>query len=183
MKIEKSNPLNRLYKFWITLGGKPTYAGMRKNYFGDPEPDVTSDYSDNLCHFMRVCMCWVWFRWMFCVRDLVPQSKAYMNTSPFWLIMIGEAIIALTLLMWFHPSVFYVFAGATTFLALACLFVYVFDETKRGRRWRKVQLEKARIRGLWYDKKLEPWTQTWDTFRWWVYAKKTRVCPTIEVKR
>lgn len=46
INISKRNPLNAIYRLWLSLGGEPK----------TPE---------DLCHFMRVCMFWAGLRWLF----------------------------------------------------------------------------------------------------------------------
>lgn len=54
LNISKSNPLNFVYKLWLSFGGQPK----------TPE---------DLCHFMRVCMFFWWMRWLFSAQKYNPD--------------------------------------------------------------------------------------------------------------
>lgn len=178
MKIKNNNPLNRLYSYWVELGGKPTYTKtIRDPRFGD-EPDTRSDYKDNLCHFMRVVLVWVWFRWFFCRR-----WWGRMFLSPFIVSLMGMGVGLLLIMVASDPFVRWIIITAALGIGGALLFVWLTQETLWGKTQRRKADDRAIARHMKWQKRLEPWVDTSVLLKDWLYAKKTRICPTIEVER
>lgn len=63
LNISKSNPLNFVYKLWLSFGGQPK----------TPE---------DLCHFMRVCMFFWWMRWLFSAGRYNPDFPKDRHREP-----------------------------------------------------------------------------------------------------
>jgi len=171
MNVRKSNPLNRLYHLWVELGGKvtPVYTHTHT-----PTPD---SYSDNLCHFMRVVLIWVWFRWLFMRRWMFKDIKGGVYLSPF---LIGGAAFLLgvfTSLLVHYPN----FRKAMIVVAVigmgTALIIYTLEFTRVG-KWMHDNQEAGMIRRRkWWAPKKE----AFQLFKDWLYAKKMRVCPQIKV--
>lgn len=178
MKIKSSNPLNPLYAYWVKLGGTPTFAKTTWDVHWGDEPDTTSNYKDNICHFMRVVLIWVWFRWFFCRR-----WWGTMLLSPFLVTITGMGVMVLLAIMVVNPFIRWIVITVALGLGGAFLFVWLTQETVWGRTQRKKSDDRAIARHIRWGKRMEPWVETFIIFKEWLYAKKTRICPIIEVER
>ena len=171
MKVSKSNPLNSLYQLWIGLGGKASelkdHRGNKYNY-----------YVDNLCHFMRVVLIWVWFRWLFKCRQMFIYIKGGINISPFLVGLLAFMLGMFTSLMVHWPEfreVIFVVAG--TILGFIAL-VYVFEKTRLGSYIIENQKQGMIRRKKFWAPKIE----AFELFKDWLYAKNMRICPQIKVE-
>ena len=177
MKINRNNPLNKLYAYWVRLGGKPTYSqtvGVEEFLI----PDPSSDYKDNLCHFMRVCLIWVWLRWFFCRRW---WGSVFLSPFLVFLIAVGGAVLSTIVIV--NPLVRWIVITAALALGGCILFVWLTRETAWGKAQHRRAEDRAVSRHELWKKRLKPWADAFEIFKDWIYAKKMRVCPTIEIER
>jgi len=180
MKISKSSPLNKLYAYWVRLGGKPTYSKYADvtDRLDRPIADESSDYKDNLCHFMRVCLIWVWFRWLFCRR-----WWGSVFISPFIVLLIAVGVALLSTIMIVNPLVRWIVITVALALGGLVLFMWLTQDTAWGKAQHRRAEDRAVVRHERWKKRLEPWADSFEVFKAWIYAKKMRVCPTIEIER
>ena len=168
MNVRKSNPLNHLYQLWVRLGGKAEskWDGAENIH-----------YPDNLCHFMRVVLIWVWFRWLFKRRQMFTYIKGGLYLSPFIVGLTAFSLGAFTSLMVHYPE----FRKAVIFTAVLLTglmgVLYTMEKTKFGAYLIENQKKGMIRRYKFWAPKLE----AFQLFKDWLYAKKMRVCPQIKV--
>jgi len=172
MNVRKSNPLNALYHLWVELGGRATPEAIDTK--AETWPNA---WQDNLCHFMRVVLIWVWFRWLFMRRMMFTYIKGGIYISPF---LTGAAAFltgAFTSLMVHYPEFRLAVFAVGGMIAGVIGLILIMEETRLG-AWLKKNQEEGMLRRkvFWAPKK-----EAFDLFKDWLYAKKMRVCPQIKV--
>ena len=152
INISKTNPLRAIYRLWLSLGGQPK----------TPE---------DLCHFMRVCMFWTLFRWLFSSERFNPDSPNGRYQS-----CIGERfprviifVISFALMAFVTHIINEGIVWTTILIILGCIIggtafaVFVTGAVNVGKRVNR--------------------NEAFETFKDYLSARKQRVCPFIEVEK